>query len=410
MSSANLCFITKFSPIQDDVSISAFFAAHDLAQAGHIVHVLTHTPDDEAQKLSLPLNVHVHRTQEVSSGYYSPWVQLSESRLFGLALRVVEQYQCDCVIGCYLQPYGVVAAQVACALGKPLGLIHAGSDLFRLSKHKDLASAYAFALKQADVIFTYRNQAVRQRLIELGANPERFISMHRSRLSKEFNQARQGLRPLLGHSTIVESSANEVPTLLHYSKIGETKGSFDLLAALAMLAREGVNFRFECILLGKSSEISRLREYLQRTPELLSRTSLRSPVPYSQVPALLYRTHVSVALDRELDIEAYGTKLPREILASQKCLIISSELADKQPFRASLIHRKNCLIVNPKDHHSFSAMLRDALTNSSLRSYIANHGALLSQFYESLLPEQNSYAAAILRSSLLSGQSVYIDT
>ena len=163
-----ICILGKFPPIAGGVSHQTYLAAHELARRGHRVFVVTNADEVEPEFRQLLLAGDAERleahysdgfvrcvqTDPVPVGSYLPRAQPYASKLFGLGLSVIEKHGCDLVVGWYLEPYGLVAAQLAATTGAPLVLRHAGSDLGRLAHHADLRRAYAWALRRADRVLT----------------------------------------------------------------------------------------------------------------------------------------------------------------------------------------------------------------------------------------------------------------
>ncbi len=174
-------------------------------ERGHEVHVLTNAdevelsgrqlllPEDEAWLAALAVSttggrVIVHHTSPLPADLSVPipWAQPYASKLFGRGIDLVSSLAFDLIVGWYLEPYGLVAAQLAQASGARLMLLHAGSDIGRLAKHRDLGAAYGWALRRADYVFT--GQRTRRVLMDLGADGRRMIMRSVSQIPDYFSR------------------------------------------------------------------------------------------------------------------------------------------------------------------------------------------------------------------------------
>jgi glycosyltransferase involved in cell wall biosynthesis len=191
------------------------------------------------------------------------------------------------------------------------------------------------------------------------------------------------------------------PTIGFYGKVGEVKGSFDLLVALEKLADEGIEFNFLTIAGGTTKTHAAYSRAILNS-ELLSRCSWLFPfiAPW-RIPSFLRRCDIACFLEREFPIEFHGSSIPREILAAGCCLVCSEEMARKQPFRSNLVDGKNYIVIrDPRDVDELAASLRNILTGDNNREIIAAHGKFLSKFWEQQCPAFGGMAEAIERIGL----------
>lgn len=353
--------------------------------------------------------VKVYTTTLLKRGSYIPWSNPYASKLLGVALQAVSAQNSDLIVGWYFEPYGVVATIVGMILNKPVILRHAGSDLGRLSLHPDLRQTYAWMLKNATHILTSRG--LEERLCELGASKTQisFISAPRlpwlfsnpkSRLDVNFYAAafakwaaEAGIPGEL--STAVQQNNRKAfatgnPVICCFGKVGETKGSFSMLNALEQVARSGNAFSFVSVPCGHVSNLVKFYEQCLRAENLAKRSWILPALPPWEIPNLLAISNVGLFLENKFSISFHSPKIPREILASGACLVCSSEIVRKHPYKESFVDMKNTVIIeDPDDVETLAAKIQNLLAKPVDTAMIGKHGQYLSKFIESELPEKS---------------------
>jgi glycosyltransferase involved in cell wall biosynthesis len=418
-----ICILGKFPPIAGGVSHQTYLAAHELARRGHRVFVVTNAAEVEPEfrQMLLPGDaerlearhsegyVRCFQTHPVPVGSYLPWAQPYTSKLFGLGLSVIEEHGCDLVVGWYLEPYGLVAAQLSATAGTPLVLRHAGSDVGRLAQHQDLRSAYVWALRRADRVLTTPSSS--DLLAELGADRSRQTFLEGSRPPPYFRPdpdpldlddvRRRGASwwdavGLGAEGGERAAHALETPTIGLYGKVGETKGSFDLLTALDDLARAGRAFNFLAMVGGHRRSLQDFVERVRRSPALAERSTLIPFLAPWHVPSFLRRCDLTCFVERGFPIAVHAPRIPEEIMLMGSCLVCSREVAAKQYFAPSLVDGRNHLLLDdPRDTDEFASRLAWALDHPDDIRAIAARGRALVQSLTRELPSRDAHADAI---------------
>ena len=422
--------IGKYPPLQGGVSAQTFWTARALAHRGYDVDVVTNATEapqglrafldgDAEQWCSGSVghgHVRVHLTEALARNSYLPWSNPFASKLFGRALEVIGPDGCDGILGWYFEPFGLVAAMAGMATGSAVVLRHAGSDLGRLARHSDLRVSYSWMLGQARAVLTGSRSGgeARTRLEELAPAGTRFVPVARSRLPQVFSPT----APPLEVSGLLERAAewfdasplpkpliarinranrkridSAAPTVGVYGKVGAVKGTYDLLAALDSLARRDIAFNFLPIACGPAARLTEFYESVLGLELVASRTLLLPPLAPWVVPRFLTRCDLVCALEREFPIKFHAPVVPREVLASGTCLVVSRELAEKQPVRDSLVDLKNCVIIDdPRDCANLAERLELLLTDPGRARVIGKHGLYLSQAFEDELELEDATA------------------
>jgi len=423
-----ILILGKVPPVEGGVSASTFWTARDLAARGHTVHLVSNAGEVEPGFREVLLEddrefmngagacLHVHLTTSMDGHSHTPWSNPYGSKLFGLSARVVEEFGCDLVFGWYFEPYALVAATIAKIFDKRAIVRHAGSDLGRLARHSDLADSYRWMLKSAAaVLSTSKTGIARDLLLELGAVEPQIRVLPFGRLPEvhftspalfdlsRFTGAEWYQQLQMPHDLTQRIQAlnckpldYEAPTIGVYGKVGEVKGSFDLIEALSLLASRGHRFNFVAIAAGTLRALADYYGTLLDHEALVQQAWVLPPIAPWRIPSFLHSCDIACCLEREFPVEFHTPSVAREILASGACLVVSEEIARKQPFSESLSDFKNAVIVpDPRDTEGLAARLQRLLEEPEMTRMIGTHGYYLSKTCEGLFTPSNPTADAI---------------
>lgn len=395
-----ICILGKYPPIEGGVSMQNYWVAHGLAEHGHEVYLVTNANEVEpAYRMYVEEDDRPHFEPEFkdnggfvrlrnSEGFeqrrmgHIPASNPFVTKLASIATETVRQYDCDIIYSYYFEPYAMAGHLASCWTGRPLVVQHAGSDLDRLMKVPDLSTAYSEVLRAARFVVTRKN--LRSRFIALGVEQEKIRSdMTFGLPTKLFNPA----APPMDVPAFLARAAGHIrekfdwhsrpidlskPTIGIYGKVGLFKGSYDLVHALSKLSREGLDFNFLAMTQGLQSEQFRS---LVRSVGLDDRTWLLPFVPHWKVPGFIRACTAVCFLERDFPIAIHGPTVPREVMACGKCLVVSGEIAKKQPYFGRLSHGENLLIVeDPKEHNDLARVLREVILNPDAAGRIGAEG------------------------------------
>lgn len=399
----NICMICKYPPIQGGVSRNNFWEARRLAQLGHQVHVVTNAFEVEDEfrlqlseedfaflEVSGPEvagSIRVHSTVPVSHHaithipFASPYV----SKMTTLALDVIRQEGCSVILASYVEPYGVAAMVASKLTGVPYSIIHAGSDVGRLMRLPELNSLYQEVFRNAQLVRTGQRMFPAFRAI--GVRDEQFFSDNVQPLPLDhFNpqaepmQVEKEARRRHPAESLVPQLAewnakpfdHRVPTIGMYGKIGTFKGTYDLVRALGALKREGKAFQFVYMGQGADAQVRELAALLQEC-DVTDRSWWLPFLPHWKVPSLIRRCAAVCFLERDFPISIHTPSVPQEVFACGTPLVLSREIAEKQPFELS--DGEHCLIVDdPKDQAELAAALRRVLEQPERAADIGRAG------------------------------------
>ncbi len=396
--------IAKYLPIQGGVSTAVFDFVYSLAEAGHQVELITNANEvEQTYQLNVeePFNFnHLKGTVDVfnvenfhkNDNFHIPFSPLFESRLYGLALERHKIQSFDLLVAWYLFPYGIVAARLAKEFDIPSVFIHAGSDIVRLSKQKELKIIAKQYLPHFKYIISDISHHIWKHLEELGAKKSQLIQANKGRLlpfyfndiankidiNLLFNNGKiwWSKHPILSDYLNKKKSFNSQKiTIGIYGKIGLAKGSFDALDIVEQLLKKGFEINLVCLPLGTKEILNSFFKRIVNSDLLYSNTYIIPPVAPWKIPALISNFDATFYLENGFDVDFHYSLIPLEIMASQSCLICSKEMADKLTIRKAMQSEINYIeIENPKNHNVFLNSMEQLLSNPNSIKNIARRG------------------------------------
>ena len=352
----NICLIGKVPPIQGGVSRLTLETALHLGRAGHNVDIVTNADSSELgfrqlmleddQRYLNTLNsdrVFINNLSEFRSNSHIPGSPAYQARLFGKGLEIIEQRQIDLIIGWYLYPYGLVAAHLAKVCDKPCILLHAGSDLGRLSLNSEIKLTFKHALSCATRIIHMPVPAVESILDNLGCNLEKRVPISGVFLPDDVLQSARFGADILSLEKYrraffenylssndaarlseyqFEDSCETDFTLGIYGKIGEAKGTYSLLDSIKALLQRGYKLKLRQIIAGSEHEIRRYLSACVSEPLLRGNLSLLPPLPPWKVNSFIKMCDAVCFLEDGFSIPYHTPGVPLEIMAAGRAPIM----------------------------------------------------------------------------------------
>lgn len=386
------CFLIKYPPIEGGVSMRGYWMARDLAERGHQIYVVTNAnevedeyrmymDEDDRQWYEQHFEssggfVKVRHTQPLSDAMmHIPLSNPFVAKLASVATQIIRRHGCEVIFAHYLQPYGLAAYLASLWTGVPFVVKHAGSDLGRLMKQRDLTTAYREVLKAADCVWGGLGE--KEPFLAMGVKEENLWHNAPSRVPLIFspNAPALDLNSLLKklaanesehvRNVLINTSPIDLskPTIGIYGKVGEVKGSFDLLSALGMLKEQGADFNLLAMTQGRAL-VGFKRAILEN--DLQDRTWTLPFLPNWKVPGFIRACTAVCFLERDFPISFHGPTVAKEVMACGTCLVLSSEIAEKQQrsLRNSFVSGENMLLVDdPKDHFELAEQLKFVIDN-----------------------------------------------
>jgi len=363
-----ICIIGKFPPIQGGVSMRTYWAAHALAARGHNVHVVTnakevqppfrmHMREQDWQRCEAAYDggtVTVHWTDPVDrSQAHIPMASPFVSKLAGIAVRLHGERPFDVIHSFYLEPYGVAGHLAAQMTGVPHVVRTAGSDAGRLWRHPQLEALYDHLLRSAAGVIT--GKAVAARAIERGVDasrialaggvvvPESVFTPIGLSLDLAALRTEVGCDPDLA-SLLWGEFAGDRPYFGVYGKLGESKGSFALLAAMRRLKNAGLDVGLVALAHGPPAVEERFRAQA-RDFGLVDRILKLPFLPHWRVPEFIRGCLAVCCLEQDFPIRFHSPIIPREVLLCGTCLVAATEVIRKLPDYRRLPHGFGCVAI-----------------------------------------------------------------
>lgn len=410
-----ICAVMKYPPIQGGVSARAYWVARSLASRGHQVSVITNAAevedeyriwmseeDEERLEASFPNGGQVKLVQTGAFGKslsHIPWSNPFVTKLAALATAEIRATHADILFSWYFEPYSLSGSLSANWTGVPHIVQHAGSDRTRLMSHPELWLAYREMLRHATKVITGG-----QAFWGLGLDSDQLTHIGVRFLPSEWSANTRSLDvnalterlAALGHPAITNTRPfpEDAAVVGIYGKVGETKGTFELISALAEVRRRGIRFALLTLAGGREWPAFRKSVVDARLDDI---TWTLPFLPHWRVPEFLRACTVVCFLERRFPVSIHSPGIPQEILAAGVCGVLSGEIAGKQRFKKQLRNGENIFLVeNPSDIPALTQTLDHALSDPQRSRSIGHAGAqlirveheeALAQAYEQIFAE-----------------------
>ena len=195
---------------------------------------------------------------------------LARAGLAALRRLIAGGERFDLIDAHYVYPDGVAAVRIGAALGLPVVVTARGSDVTQLPDFAGPRRQIVAALRRVDALIAV-SAALRERLIELGAAPERVTVLRNGVDTDTF-------RPPADRAVARAALGLTAPTLLSVGGLIPRKGHHLTIAAMTGLPE------FSLLIAGEGPEQARLAADIARLG-LAGRVRLLGPVPHEALPA-----------------------------------------------------------------------------------------------------------------------------
>jgi glycosyltransferase involved in cell wall biosynthesis len=390
----NICFISKYPPIEGGVSTQSYWLAHLLAKRGNRVYVVTNALSVEPEyRMWMEKADTCLLERDYDSGgsvrvvYATPLLgphtrhipagHPTVTQLASLAVDTIRTHDCQVIVSWYFEPYGIAGSLASSWTGRPHILRHAGSDMFSLALDPELASAYREVIKTSAAFC-----AVGVNAASFGLQPTRAPGLPGTPLPDvfcpdgpglDFTATAEWLRRA-GCESILSATRPGTLVFGMYGKVGASKGTDDFLSAASLLRKRGIELQIA--IMGGGTDWPRTEEMISDLG-LLDVTWRFPPLAPWRVPGFIRACSATAYLERDFRISEHRAIPPFEVLACGGRLCASSESASKTIQLAAEDQRVLRAVrqVDPRD----PAMLADALLESA-ELPPADHAVLRSWF------------------------------
>jgi glycosyltransferase involved in cell wall biosynthesis len=279
------------------------------------------------------------------------------TKLASLGIDAVRDHGADVVFSFYAEPFAVAGHLIAEACGLPHVIKVAGSDSGRLWRHPQFTALYDHVFRSAT--FVIAGSAVPERMQAIGVASDRVRVMRAYTIDGEIFRP-EG--PVLDIADLLATARDdpEFAPLCNgemrddlayigvYGKLWPNKGTEQLLRAFGRLKE----FDCEMGLLQMGHARPRVAQRYRQLAEDLGITDRIVQIPFLpnwRVPEFIRRCFAICYLEQDFPITYHAPTVAREVLACGKCLIASTEIARKLPFRDRVVSGYNIVAINDVD-------------------------------------------------------------
>ncbi|HEX7362258.1 MAG TPA: glycosyltransferase [Bryobacteraceae bacterium] len=315
------------------------------------------------------------------------------TKLASLALDTIRGGNHEALYCSYFEPYGVAGHLASVWSEVPYVLEHAGSDIDRLMLRPGLASSYLQIITAADAVITRRG--LLERFLRMMVRPDRLHVDVPFAVPPLFSPREPALDINSLAQSLSETDVSHIPSELRpaaktfdpglptigiYGKVGEAKGSFDLLGALRDLKQQGLKFNLLAMINGWSAA----RFFARVVESDLSEVTWVLPfLPHWRVPSFIRACTAVCFLERGFQIGIHGPRVPREVLACGTCLILSQEIAAKQFYAEQIVDGSNMVLIqDPRERVDLANKLRLVVDNPEFARKVGLEAATVSKNIE----------------------------
>lgn len=368
----NILFITKYPPIEGGTATRAYWLIQGLARLGHKIFVVTNACDVESDyRIDIRTNERKYLAGKrivlinVDSSkvpHYIPRVRPDIALLANAAIQLTLKNKIDIICSWYLLPYGVAGMLVSKLTGIPHIVKHAGSDLGRLLQCFPLRNILFEVIKQADLIITTAER--KKGFLLSGIKPEKIHTdaNHTCAFREYFNR-----HPKKFKISALNEIPSNAPVIAYFGKIAKSKGLFELIASLAKI--KDIPFY---LLIVSSTKHEEFESVIRKSP-IRKKIRIIPFCPPWQMPFLIRRARCVVNPERDFPVKRHVSVLINEVMASERCIILSNEVYENNKKISNLKDGKNVISVDVKNIKSFSDTLRLVLTNREFVAKIARN-------------------------------------
>ena len=349
----NVCFISKYPPIEGFVSSYTYWLVRALGEKGHTIHVVTNAQEVDPQyREDVDLDDEQYRPEGVILHTTSPDKDLGciplfnpyTEKLASIALDVVQNVNIDVVDSWYLVPYGVAALLVTQVSGHPLIGRVAGSDAERMCRSpqfRRLASVFFETCKK--IVGTTTASGFNQYSSK--------VIPHNIVLNTDYFNCDATPFDLLSFHTYEEYT----PVIAYIGKAGSHKGFYPLAKVLSKIDEP-----FLFLVVSNGGELKKFKTCIASLT--MDEKTLFLPFqPPWKMPSI-YRASTAVASLEYGGLIKRSPFIPREAAACGCCTIMSPEIHSKWYYRM-LENGKHTVVADPENPDELFRAVRMLVTH-----------------------------------------------
>jgi glycosyltransferase involved in cell wall biosynthesis len=336
----NICFISKYPPIEGFVSSYTYWLVRALGEKGHKVHVVTNAQEvdpqyreviDAKDKNYCPDGVALYTTAYDKGLGCIPLFNPYTEKLASIALDIVRDADIDVVDSWYLVPYGVAALLVTQVSKHPLIGRVAGSDAERMCYSPQFRTL-------ASVFFKNCKKIVGTTAFASGFDQySSKIIPHSIVLNTDYFNC--DVTPF--DLTFFPSYSKDTPVITYIGKAGSHKGFYPLAKVLSKIDEP-----FLFLVVSNGGELQKFKTCI--TSLSMDKKTLFLPFqPPWKMPSI-YRASTGVVSLEYGGLIGRSPFIPREAAACGCCTVMSPEIHSKWYYRM-LENGKHTIVADPEN-------------------------------------------------------------
>lgn len=348
-----VCFISKYPPIEGFVSSYTYWLTTALAGSGHTIHLVTNAQEVgphyreavEAEDSSyLSKGVVLHPTHADARLGCIPSFNPFTEKLASLALDIVDEADISLIDAWYLIPYGVAGLMTSLLSGLPLVGRVAGTDVERMCtspQFQRLASSF----------FDHCSQIIgnAKAISRMSAKYGEKTLPHGIVLDPAFNV--HAVPMDLTHSS---KYTEGVPVITYVGKAESFKGFSPLVDALSR-----IDAPFLFLVISNGAEYTQFTTRV-RTKNLGEKTLFLPFQPPWKMPSL-YRASTAVVCLEHGHLIQRAPIIPREAASCGCCTVMSPEIHSKGYYRL-MEKGVHTFVADPEDPDDLRRAVHDLIS------------------------------------------------
>lgn len=374
-----IMFIGKYPPIGGGTASRAYWMIKGLAERGVDITVVTNAWETEPMyrtpitpadlEMLKPCGIKFYSTDPLDNPFYIPYANPMFAKLVNLALELNAKEHFDLIDTLYILPYTIAGYITKTMTGLPYILRHAGSDMERLLFNSYLNTFFKEVIRRADLVVTSKNRILS--FLELGVPEDKIHSELVGAVDlRSFNPTGSKF-DLAKYRHDYDSN---LPVITFIGKVSLFKGIDYLLEAVKNIKEDYY------LMLVVQGDVEFLKKKLD-SYNLSERAIIVDYLPPWRVPEIYRVSTVVVSPEIDFPVVGHNPIVPREVMASGICPMLSTELAEKGIYKR-IENNVSGIVFNPKDIGQFTEKLRFIINNVDHAKEIGYRARLLSESFE----------------------------
>ena len=362
-----ICLVSKYPPIEGQVSTINYWLARGLAKKGHTVIVITNAYESHLTECSFTQvddkefyeprfaenggKVFVLNTKSYDKDQiFIPRNNPSVTKITNLILIAAKKFNIEVILTHYLEPYAIAGYMASVFLKIPHVITHSGSDIGRLLKNPHLQQTYLEIIKRAHY-FVPKNKIATQIPHNRHQNEDTMPFspdgdfFNCTVLKMDINEF------MVTASTYIKNELkwhtnhfdkNKI-TIGVYGKLLKEKRIFELISALGQMNSK--KYPFNLVIMSRWIDgEENLRNHIENN-NIADSTWLLPFIPTWKIPSFIKLCDAICYLEHDWPMPNHVTIVPKEVIACETILVTSEEVYNNRWHQKYLKDGANCIVI-----------------------------------------------------------------